>query len=208
MKIGLDFDNTLAGYDALFADLAVEEGLVPDLPVWPPITKSALRNRLRGAEGGEQEWQRLQAIAYGPRMDGATLMPGAGEFLRRCKAQGIEVAVVSHKTQFAAHIGVRDDLREAALAWMTGHGFLDDFGMTRADVHFEDDRAAKVARIGRLGLTHFVDDLEEVLRHVDFPASVQRLLFDPAGVARPGPFSTFRTWNDISESCFGHELVE
>ena len=39
MKIGVDFDNTLANYDGLFAKLATEAGLVPDLPVWPPGEK-------------------------------------------------------------------------------------------------------------------------------------------------------------------------
>ena len=30
-----------------------------------------------------------------------------------------------------------------------------------------------------LGCTHFIDDLEEVLAHPDFPVAVERLLFDP-----------------------------
>ena len=208
MKIGVDFDNTLANYDGLFAKLATEAGLVPDLPVWPPVEKTVLRDRLRAAEGGELEWQRLQALDYGPRLVDATLMPHAERFLRQCRAQKIEVNIVSHKTQFAACKDVEDDLREAAMTWMSRHGFFGELGLSPEHVFFEDDRAAKVARIGELDLHYFVDDLEQVLRHPDFPANVQALLFDPKGAAKSGPYKMFRSWNDITQACLGHELVQ
>ena len=208
MRIGVDFDNTLANYDALFAKLATESGLVPDLPVWPPVEKKALRDRLRAAEGGEEEWQRLQALAYGPRMKDATLMPQAEEFLRQCRARKIEVIIVSHKTQFAACKEVEDDLREAAMAWMSGHGFFGELGLSPDRVIFEDDRAAKVKRIGELGMTYFVDDLEEVFGHPKFPNSVTALLFDPKGVAKSGSYKILRSWNEIAEVCLSHEFIQ
>ncbi len=49
MKIGVDFDNTIAGYDRLFAELAHEAGLFTE----PPATKTALRDALR--RRGRQE---------------------------------------------------------------------------------------------------------------------------------------------------------
>jgi hypothetical protein len=208
MRIGVDFDNTLANYDALFATLATESELVPDLPGWPPVQKTVLRDCLRAVKGGEEEWQRLQALAYGPRLKDATLMPHAEEFLRQCGARQIEVTIVSHKTQFAACKDVGDDLRKAAMDWMSDHGFFGALGLSPDRVIFEDDCAAKVARIAELDVTYFVDDLEEVLRHPKFPDSVVALLFDPKGAAKSGPYHTMRIWNEIAEVCFSHEFVQ
>ena len=50
-------------------------------------------------------------------------------------------------------------------------------GIAREDVYFESTRADKLTRIAALSLTHFIDDLEEVLTDPDFPArgwSIQR----------------------------------
>ena len=62
MRVGIDFDNTIAAYDGLFARLAAERNLFAD----PPAAKRRLRNELRRRPDGESEWRRLQALAYGP----------------------------------------------------------------------------------------------------------------------------------------------
>jgi len=199
VRIGLDFDNTLADYDGLFATLALEEGL---LPGHGPASKRDIRDRVRALPNGESEWQRLQAIAYGPRMSEARLMPGAARFLDLAQRYGIELTIVSHKSRRAAYQGVTDDLREAASQWMTARGF-GAYGLTPDRVHFEDSRAAKVERIHELALTHFVDDLEEVFRHPDFPPDVSGILFDPRGTAAPGAFRRCATWDEIAQATLG-----
>ena len=52
-----------------------------------------------------------------------------------------------------------------------------DHGIGLADVYFESTRAEKLKRIAALSLTHFIDDLEEVLTDPDFPPNVERILF-------------------------------
>ena len=188
-RIGIDFDNTLADYDSLFGRLAVEEGLLPSPPAGG---KRAVRDAVRALPGGEASWQRLQAIAYGPRMDSARLMTGASRFLRACRDRCIEVIIVSHKSRRAAADGITADLRESAAAWMEAKGFFDSRGyaLDPANVHFEDSRQAKVRRIAEVAPSRFVDDLEEVFRHPGFPPTVGRLLFDPARAAAHGPGRT------------------
>jgi hypothetical protein len=203
MRIGVDFDNTLADYDALFVALAVEEGLLAE-----PVAggKREVRDRVRSGAGGETAWRRLQAQAYGPRMAQAVLMPGADEFLSACKRLGLQISIVSHKSRRAADETVTVDLREAALAWMREQGLFADFGVSRDQVFFEDTRKAKVERIADLRCSHFVDDLEEVFLTPGFPDNVYKILFDPAGESA-GPFAVCRTWEEIADACFSNSGI-
>jgi len=203
MRIGIDFDNTIASYDELFADLAVEQGLFDVAPVG----KRRLRDDLRARPDGEEKWQRLQALAYGTRMPEAHMFDGVAPFLNACRVAGIDVHIVSHKTRFANHASDGTDLRQAALSWMTDNHFFDPdgFGVSPDHVHFRDTREAKVACIAELDCDRFVDDLEEVFAEPSFPDGVERLLFDPSGAQSAANASRqFSHWNEIREHVFGH----
>src|SRR5262249_47195569 len=134
MLIGLDFDNTLVCYDRLFHRLAVERGLVP---AELPATKKAVRDFLRTA-GREENWTELQGVAYGPRITDAEPFPGAKRFVRRCRADGVRVAIVSHKTRLP-YRGEQHDLHAAAHAFLEAHGFYEtrDTGLSADDVFLE-----------------------------------------------------------------------
>jgi hypothetical protein len=204
MRIGLDFDNTLAGYDTLFARLAAEAGW---LESGFSGGKKELRDRVRLLPDGEQRWMVLQARAYGPRMAEARLIDGVAPFLRACRRRGHGLVIVSHKTRFAAADPQGSDLRQAALDWMAAQGFFaaDGFALARADVHFTDSRADKCARIGALGCTLFIDDLEEVFLDPAFPPRTGRFLFHPGGQPPPaGPFRAFSDWATLSEAVLAH----
>jgi hypothetical protein len=202
MRIGLDFDNTIAGYDGIFAALAEERGLFGQAPVG----KKRLRDCLRRSDGGEKAWRELQSAVYGARMGGAELIDGVGEFLAACRRRGDEVHIVSHKTRYAHHASDGTDLRAAALSWMTGKGFFgaDGFGLEHSDVSFHDSREEKVSRIAALDVGCFVDDLEEVFAEPAFPASVKRILFDPSHCGdRSDGLTRCRSWWEIKEHVHG-----
>ncbi len=208
MRIGIDFDNTIAGYDGLFATLAEERGLFQRAPVG----KRDLRDALRQRPEGELTWRRLQATAYGSRMGDAELQDGVARFIRTCAQTGISVSVVSHKTRHANFASDGADLRRAATAWMEEHGFFDVTGLKlcRDDIHFEDTRAAKVARISQLNCQWFIDDLEEVFAEPGFPSFVRAVLYDPHGrdpaAKDPGLGADLlrcRHWDEIGGHVFG-----
>jgi len=197
MRVGLDFDNTIAGYDALFAELARERGLVDKA-----LPKRALRDLLqaRGPDG-EKAWTALQAAAYGPRMVDAVPTPGCADFLAAGRAAGIDFVIVSHKTRRAA-ADPCVDLHAAARAWMAANRIHD--AVPPEKVFFEETREAKVKRIATLGCDRFVDDLIEVFEHPMFPHGVDAILFDPHGEAavhtRP---VACRGWSEIRERVLG-----
>ncbi len=209
MRIGVDFDNTLAGYDHLFAEAVRDRG-------WGHVPvdqgKQALRDALRAGPDGENNWRSLQAEVYGARMAEAKLFEGAADFFERCRERGVTVFIVSHKTRYAAADPGGVDLHTASLDWMKLQGFFEGegFGLDTAQVFFEASRTDKLARIAALGCSYFVDDLEEVLLAPEFPKGVKRYLIGVAPsldrMDTPG-LTSCRDWRDITEGIFGREPV-
>jgi FMN phosphatase YigB (HAD superfamily) len=203
MLIGLDFDNTIVSYDRLFHRLAVERGLIP---VATPATKQAVRDALRFANR-EDDWTELQGITYGPRIADAEPFAGAKAFLRRCREAGVRVAIISHKTRHP-YRGEKHDLHNAAHAFLELHGFYktSDTGLTPDRVFLELTLAAKLARIGVLGCTTFVDDLPEVLAERAFPSGVRKVLFDPANTHADHPTLTrVNSWEQCGDLLLSQE---
>ena len=161
MRIGLDFDNTLARYDQVFASEAKQEKFVPK--EWRG-TKKQLRDTLRSREGGDIMWQKLQGRVYGPMMSQAELFPGVIQFMLRCKHRGDDLFIVSHKTEYGHFDPTETPLRQVALQWMTQCGFFKKIkcGLRHEQVFFESTRNEKVSRISSLDLDVFIDDLKEV----------------------------------------------
>jgi hypothetical protein len=197
-RIGIDFDNTIISYDAVFLSAAIERGLAAG-----DFTggKRAVRDAIRLLPDGETCWQRLQGYVYGQGIAGATMFDGLEDFLRRCRRGGHGVMIVSHKTEYGHFDPARVNLREAALGWMRDRGFFaeDGFAIRREDVHFEASRAEKLRRIRILGCTHFIDDLREVLDDPDFPPGVERFLFS-CDLEQSLPYPAFTRWSQIADA--------
>ena len=65
MRIGVDFDNTIADYEGVFHAAAIERGLIDaDLPKG----KNAVRDFLNSS-GRKDDFTALQGYVYGSRMD-------------------------------------------------------------------------------------------------------------------------------------------
>ncbi len=176
MRIGIDFDNTIVCYDQLIYQEAVGRGFVTGQV---EARKNAVRDALRQA-GREEDWTRLQGFIYGPGMKAAAAFPGLREALARLHEQGYELFIISHKTRVPV-LGPQHDLHTAAIRWLAAQQLLDRvrYGLSEDHVFFELTKQAKLSRIAECGCTHFVDDLPEFLCEPDFPAGVQRILFDP-----------------------------
>lgn len=200
--IGIDFDNTLVNYDEIMYILALEQSLVDSNT---SKSKKDIRDKIRQLPDGEIEWQKLQAIVYGPRMGDARLINGVQEFFEYCKHYKFRVNIISHKTEFANYDKTGTNLREAALTWMRDNSFFkpNGLGLSRGDVYFESTRYEKIERINNVKCTHFIDDLVEIFLEDSFPKSVEKILFAPhkKHLSLQG-IKVVATWKEIKEYFF------
>jgi len=203
LRIGVDFDNTIACYDEVFPEIALILGL---LDGEPSRTKADIKKRILSLADGEVAWQKLQGQAYGKYMHLARCFAGFTEFLFLSRLKGHTVFVVSHKSELGHFDEDRILLRSAAMKWIHETGLVgaDNHFLEEKDIFFEPDREAKIARINSLACTHFVDDLLEVLAEPSFPASANRILFDPQRVApATGGIRTAHSWREITRHLLG-----
>jgi hypothetical protein len=198
MRIGVDFDNTLANYDGVFHRAAVDQALIPaDLP----SDKTSVRDHMR-ARGQDAEFTVLQGHVYGARMDLVALYPGAREALRVLKAAGHDLFIVSHKTREPL-AGPRYDLHAAAFGFLQARGLMGEGALfAPGAVFFEFTKEAKATRAAALGCDAFIDDLPEVLALEGFPAGMRAILFDPdrhypGGHWNGRTFERYRAWAEI-----------
>ena len=181
MRIGLDFDNTIVDYDALFHRVALEQGVIPPELA---VTKLAVREHLRAAQR-EEVWTAMQGTVYGSRMSEAVFYPGALAFFRWARGAGVALAIISHKTRHP-FLGPQYDLHQAARDWVIANLVHEEQALIDpAEVYFELTKPDKLARIGALGCDFFIDDLPEILTAEAFPAATRRILFDPNGHHAP-----------------------
>ena len=176
MLVGIDFDNTIVCYGALFHRAAVTKGWIPPET---PADKEQVRNVFR-RQGQEDRWTLLQGQVYGELIREAPPFPGVLGFLDECCHRGIAVCIVSHKTRLPIR-GPAVDLHQAAFDWLKGHRIhtADGNGLPLSGIYFEETKQRKLQRIAEVGCECFIDDLPEFLAEPDFPPNVQRILFDP-----------------------------
>lgn len=199
---GIDFDNTIITYDELLAKMAQDQGLLDSQLCQ---SKRKLRERIRDLPGGEIEWQKCQALMYGPRIGEARLSEGVPRFFELCRRNGVKIYIISHKTECSRFDTTGTNLRSAALGWMAANGFFEQEGLNvaREDVFFAETRQAKIDRIAALGCTDFIDDLEETFQEPTFPQNISRILYEPGRESPPPPgISLVRTWEEISDYFF------
>ena len=206
MRIGIDFDNTIACYDRVFHAAALERGLIPANLA---SDKNTVRDFLN-SNGRADEFTELQGYVYGARMELASPYPGFGEFVATAPKAGHDLFIVSHKTRHPI-LGPRHDLHAAARGFLIERGLV---GVGRgqidpANVFFELTKEAKVARIAMLGCEAFIDDLPEMFASPDFPGKARRILFDPVDqftdLARQRKLDRRGSWTDIAaELCREH----
>ena len=165
-----------------------------------------MRDYLRQC-GREDAWTELQGYVYGAAMQDALPYPGVLDFFTRSKSRGLSVCIVSHRTRHP-FVGPLYDLHQAAHQWLESHGFYDgaSIGLERSQVYFELTKEMKLERIAGLGCTHFIDDLPEFLEEPGFPASVERILFDPGGHDAGGyTFCRAGSWAEVDELLMGRK---
>jgi hypothetical protein len=197
MRIGIDFDNTIACYDGVFHTAALERGLIPaDLG----RDKNSVRDHLNGS-GRKDDFTELQGYVYGARMDLVSPYPGFADFVAAASQAGHELFVVSHKTRHPI-LGPQHDMHAAARGFLTDRGLMGAATeqIDPANVFFELTKDDKVARARQLACDIFIDDLPEILGMAGFPDGMRKILFDPENqfAGQAGGFDRRASWVEIA----------
>lgn len=199
MRIGIDFDNTIANYDGVFHAAALERGLIPENL---GTDKNAVRDYLNGS-GRKDAFTELQGYVYGQRMDLASVYAGFESFIANALVAGHDLFIVSHKTRHPL-MGPAYDLHEAARGFLSARQLTGDKAIQPQNVFFETTKQDKVARAHTLGVDVFVDDLPEILAMEGFPDQTHKILFDPSGTHEPaGGVESVANWGEISNKLTG-----
>jgi len=200
MRIGIDFDNTIANYDGVFHAVAVERGLIPaDFET----SKNAVRDHLNGT-GRKDDFTELQGYIYGARMDLVPPYPGVAEFIAAAIDSGHKLHVVSHKTRTPI-LGPAYNMHAAARDFLESNQLLSASMMEPEHIYFELTKEQKVARAAALDLEVFVDDLPEILMMPGLPKTMRRILFDPKNVLADSSAELERhsDWRSIRQALLG-----
>lgn len=200
--MGIDFDNTIVNYGDIFTNQAYRLGWIK---AGDKKTKQQVRDMIKKLPDGEMKWKKLQGLVYGKFISDANPFEGVIQFIKRCRAEHVDVFIVSHKTEYVEALEERINLREAALNWLRANDFLNarKSCLDESRIFFEHPRENKLARISELKCTHFIDDLEDVLLEPRFPENVVRILFSGQGERfNDRPFTVCRHWGEIEALVF------
>ena len=207
MKIGIDFDNTIADFSSVFSQVASELGLLQDCGGY---SKKDIREHLRMTPDGELKWQRLQGRVYGREMYRAVFSPGLQNFLLRLKRRGIKVVIASHKSEFGHFDEEQIPLRGAAVEWMRENRLLGEqgLGISLEDIYFSSTREEKIETIARLNCDVFIDDLIEIFEEKNFPENITRVHYGSSLKEKGCVDLIAQSWDDISAFLLGKEDEE
>ena len=208
LNIGIDFDNTIADYDLVFEEVAIDMGFLENKNI---LSKVEVKNKIISQNEGDINWQRLQGQIYGKYMHKAKVFPGFIEFLLLAKIKGHPISIVSHKSELGHFDENKISLRTEALKWIINNKLVDSelYKLKEKDIYFETTRKEKIQRIINLGCNLFIDDLEEVFNEKVFPMEVDKYLFDPLNKKKNTEnFTTINSWRSITKLILGDWAIE
>lgn len=197
MRIGIDFDNTIANYEGLFHKTALRLGLIDEQI---GRSKEDVKNFLNGQKK-EHEFTMLQGLIYGRQIAEAVTFPGFEDFLNLCESRHATIYIVSHKSKYPI-IGPKYNLHEAAINFIHSNQLLRERALSINQIFFESTKDNKIQRACKLSLDYFVDDLPEIVNSSKLRAATKTILFDPNGKEQHSCARTFKTWSNISKFIF------
>ncbi|MBQ4846330.1 HAD family hydrolase [Pseudoalteromonas sp. MMG005] len=193
MKIGIDFDNTIADYTGVFYNVALDLGWIPkETGNSKPAVKYYFIQ-----QNQETRWTQLQGIVYGKEIHHARPYPHSLEVLKLLKEQGHTLFLVSHKTRYPI-IGDKVNFHNAATEWLSNNGFINstDAPLELERLFFNETLKKKVRKIRELQCDAFIDDLQKIFNHTEYPHECKAILFDP--LTKEKNSNTAACWADIS----------
>jgi len=187
MRIGIDLDNTIIDYSYSFFKVAKEDNLIS---YRDPKNKKAIKSILI-SKFDENVWTKLQGKIYGEKIMTAKKYKNFDSFVKYMSGKGIEIFIISHKTKYP-FLGKKTDLHNSANLWIKKNI---NNKIKKKNIYFETTLSKKIKRIKSLKLDYFIDDLEKVLNHKNFPDNCNKILF---GFNKNKNLKSFSDWKFIT----------
>lgn len=190
MKIGFDLDNTIFDYSEA---LLLAANSTFDISVHSNWKKDSIKTLIQ-KNFGESEWTRLQGLLYTQYVNHAKIDENAMRLIEEIDKSGQHhIEIVSHKTTFPI-IGPRVDMRSIATDHFitTCETFLGR--SLNVLITFTDSLEEKIQYINSNRFDIFVDDLWEVIKHLNIP---HKVLFLPSNLPEEDVFVA-NNWQEVS----------
>ncbi len=170
MIFGFDFDNTLINYDKVFFNEALKENLISKKIKKKKIN---IKNNILKKKN-LKAWQNLQSIVYSKKINYAVPNRELLSVLKLLTKNKIKYFVVSHKTKFP-YFGNKINMHAISRKWLDNNIFNKKNNIKKCDYFFEETIPNKIKRIKKLKITHFVDDLKEIINLL--PKNINGVLY-------------------------------
>jgi len=174
MIIGVDLDNTIINYDSIFRKKIKiefkhkEKKLVDKISLKKYLIKNNRAN----------EWKLIQSEIYSKYIFEASLNIEILKLLKYLDKKKIRFYIVSHKTVYP-HKGDKINLHKLSSKWIKTNLFNKKNNFKKKyKFFFETTKRKKLKRIKSLKITHFIDDLDDVLKSL--PSYINPIKFDKA----------------------------
>ena len=193
MRIGIDFDNTIACYDNSFFQVALKNKWIENNI---PKSKNSVKLYMHEKKLFK-EFTTLQGLVYGKEILRAKVFSGFKKFIvENCSKH--KFFIISHKTRYPI-IGKKIDLHFAAYDFLN-HNKLEYFTKDIENrVYLETEKENKIKRAKILDLDYFIDDLPEILNMKGFLTKTKKVLFDPNKISQyDSMFMNFSSWVEIN----------
>ena len=199
IKIGIDFDNTIAFYDEVFAKVAIKMKLINS--GWKG-TKTQLKKKIIENKNLEN-WKKLQGQVYGKYMKKALVYKGFDHFFQLAQFLNAKLFIVSHKTKYGHYDKKKINLRIEALKWLKKNKYYKN-----VQIFFENSIDQKINTINSLNLNFFIDDLELILDNPKLKKNIKKILINQNTKRKINKkFLEFTNWFEISDYIFKNKSL-
>jgi hypothetical protein len=172
MIFGIDFDNTIVNYDLVFKSILKKEIKLKNKNLNSKKNiKSFLikNNRLK-------EWKNIQSKVYSIHIFKAGVNKEILKLMKFLDNKKINFYIVSHKTLYP-YVGKKINLHKLSRKWLKDNIFNKKNNFKKKyKIYFEKTKIQKIKRIKILKITHFVDDLDEILNKI--PKKINKMKFN------------------------------
>ena len=177
MIFGIDFDNTIVNYNLAFKKVIKKEKINLSKSLEKEKFDSKIQIRNYFLKNNDIDlWKKIQSKVYSKYIFEGYLNIEILKLLKYLDKKKIKFYIVSHKTIYP-YFGKKINLHRLSKKWLRLNFFnLKNNFKKNYKSFFETTKKKKLNKIKLLKITHFIDDLDEILNLL--PANINKIKFN------------------------------